>query len=115
MYCGEMWESRVSINFQLSQIVGSEIKKLAASKKQILEKTKEDVGHLQARLDETIKAVSYVGRCNDAIAILSVRKGMSHHMATLLKLKCQVPNPSHKLSIQVTRHLGFCGMTTLLS
>lgn len=62
---------------------------------------REDVGHLQARLAETIRAIGYVAENGDSIAILSVKKGMAHHMATLLKLKCQVPNPSHKLNIQL--------------
>lgn len=63
---------------------------------------RDDVGHLQARLAETIKAVGFVAENGDPIAILSVKKGMAHHMATLLKLKCQVPNPSHKLNMQVS-------------
>lgn len=62
---------------------------------------RDDVGHLQSRLTETIKAIGYVAENGDSIAILSVKKGMAHHMATLLKLKCQVPNPSHKLNIQL--------------
>ncbi|XP_067935863.1 E3 ubiquitin-protein ligase TRIM33-like isoform X2 [Watersipora subatra] len=81
--------------------LGSEIRKLAASKRGILEKMKEDVGHLQSRLDETSRAVDHAANCGDPIALLSVRKGMAHHMATLLKLKCQVPNPSHRLNIQL--------------
>ena len=92
---------RHSLNKNYVIVTGSEIKKLATSKRAILEKMKDDVGHLQSRLDETSQAVNYAAGSGDAIALLSVRKGMSHHMATLLKLKCQVPNPSHKLNIQV--------------
>lgn len=81
--------------------LGNEIKLLAANKRAILDKMKDDISHLQLRLDETVKAVDYVADQGNTIAILSVKKGMAHHMATLLKLKCQVPNPSHKLNIQV--------------
>jgi len=85
---------------------------MAAVKRQTLEKNKEDVSHLHNRLYETIQAVDYVAQNGDDIAILSVRKGMAHHMSTLLKLKCQVPNPSHRTQIDVS--LAACNIENVL-
>ena len=80
---------------------GSEVRKFTAQKRKTLTRVRDELTDLKGRLRETLETVGYVAERGDPVPILSIRRGISHHMNTLLDLKCTIPNPSHKLSIKV--------------
>lgn len=70
------------------------------TKKQSLQRKREDVENLVKRIDRCKETIDFATKCGSDAALLCTRRPFLTHLNDVLGAKCQVPNPSHVLDIR---------------